>query len=367
MRVCHITSVHPVTDLRIFSKECVSLSREGHEVHVVVPGAVNIVMDGVQIHGVEKAKGNRLKRMTGTVKKVFEKALEIDADIYHFHDPELIPVGLKFKKRGKIVVYDVHEDVPRQILTKQWLPIFTKKLVSQIFEVFENNSARKLDLIVAATPHIEKRFKQLGVKTVNVNNYPIHTRQATIEIDWRRKERIVCYVGAVSGERGIFEMIDAIELQDDVSLKLAGNFSVHSEKEQASQKPGWNQVIDYGYIDQTDVQHIYRESIAGLVVLHPVISYLDSLPIKMFEYMSAGIPVIASNFPLWKDIIEVNKCGICVDPLNPNEIANAVSYLANNPEKAERMGRNGQDAIKKKYNWEQERQKLIAAYNSLIK
>ena len=172
MKVCHLTSVHSYTDTRIFIKECKSLAKNGFEVHFVVPGAPTSIIDGVHIHGVTKETGNRLRRMTETVDRVYRKGLEIDADFYHFHDPELIPVGLKLKKRGKKVIYDVHEDVPRQVLTKKWLPKFTRILVSKVVEKYENRAAKKFDFIITATPFIRDRFLKIDCKALDVNNYP---------------------------------------------------------------------------------------------------------------------------------------------------------------------------------------------------
>ena len=85
----------------------------------------------------------------------------------------------------------------------------------------------------------------------------------------------------------------------------------------------------------------------------------------MFEYMAAGIPVVASNFPLWKEIIEENKCGICVEPANVEQISDAVNYLLNNPEEAQRMGANGRKAVEEKYNWNNEAKTLLQLYCDL--
>ena len=105
-----------------------------------------------------------------------------------------------------------------------------------------------------------------------------------------------------------------------------------------------------------------NQSKIGIVTLHPKENYLESLPIKMFEYMHAGIPVIASNFPLWQEILTENKCGICVDPFNLDQIAEAIKYLLNNEEDARIMGINGREAVTKKYNWENEVKKLENIY-----
>jgi len=366
MRVCHLTSVHSYSDTRIFLKECRWLAKAGFEVHLIAPGAPNEIIEGVHVHGIEKNSGNRVNRIIKTTKKLFHKALSIEADIYHFHDPELIPIGLKLKKLGKKVVYDAHEDVPRQILNKHWLPFKSQKVVSRIFEWYECKSSTRFDLIVTATPFIRNRFLEIKIPAININNYPILDELKNEGSSWLEKEKKVCYAGGINGGRGIMEIINAIEISNSVGLLLAGKFTSNHEREVVKNLPGWRKVEELGYLDRNGVKDVYRRSVAGLVTLHPLINYVDSLPIKMFEYMAAEIPVIASNFPLWKQIIEENECGICVNPLDPRAIANAISFLDDNPKKAAEMGRNGRKAVEKMYNWEMESIKLIEAYQNLI-
>lgn len=365
MKICHLTSVHLHTDTRIFIKECKSLAEAGFEVHFVVPGAPSSVIDGVQIHGIIKETGNRLKRMTKTVDRVYKKGLEIDADIYHFHDPELIPVGLKLKKRGKKVIYDVHEDVPRQVLTKKWLPKYTHILVSKAVEKYENRAAKKFDVIIAATPFIRDRFLEIGCNAKDVNNYPLLNELKIEGVNWSEKENVVCYVGGIAIIRGIKEMVEALEMTNDATLLLAGEFAVPSEKEVVMDIDGWKKITELGFLDREGVMETYRKSKAGMVTLQPTINYIDALPVKMFEYMAAGIPVISSNFPLWQGIIEKSKCGICVDPLKPKKIAEAINWVLENPTEAEQMGKNGRKAVETEYNWEAESEKLIMVYELL--
>lgn len=365
MKVCHLTSVHHHTDTRIFLKECRSLAAHSYEVTLIAPNATEGMFEGVQVLTVQKDGKGRLSRMLRTTKLVLERAKEMNADVYHFHDPELIPVGLKLKKLGKRVIYDAHEDVPRQILAKSWIKSSIRRFVSQSFEYYENKAAKKLDAVITATPFINERFLALGCQAVNVNNYPILKELHIPNVDWSQKERTVCYVGGLGKIRGLFEMVEAMNHVDDLQLSLAGRFSVPSEREAAVNKGGWNKVSELGFIDRQQVSALFSRSIAGLVILHPTRNYLDSLPIKMFEYMSAGLPVIASNFPLWKTIIEQNKCGICVDPYNPKEIADAIQWLADHPQEAKVMGENGRKAVEKLYNWENESKKLLELYEAI--
>jgi glycosyltransferase involved in cell wall biosynthesis len=122
----------------------------------------------------------------------------------------------------------------------------------------------------------------------------------------------------------------------------------------------------HGHLDRIGVQQVLRRAMAGLVTLHPVVNYLDALPVKMFEYMAAGLPVIASRFPLWQDIVEGNQCGVCVDPGNPAAIAAAIDHFCRHPHIARRMGENGRRAIHTRYNWGSEADKLAAFYDAVL-
>jgi glycosyltransferase involved in cell wall biosynthesis len=299
------------------------------------------------------------------VSHVLQKAIEIDADIYHIHDPELLRVVSKLKKLNKKVIYDVHEDLPRQILSKPWINIILRKIVSNLIEKYENKTAKKCDGIVTATPFIRTRFLKINPNTLDINNFPI-LDELLLDIDYKSKsEENICYVGGITRIRGIKEIVTSIA-NLDVKLILAGDFLENGLKNEISTLKGWGKVKELGFVNRAEVKRVYTKSKLGLVTLHPVVNYLDALPVKMFEYMAAGLPVIASNFPLWKDIIEKNNCGICVNPLNPEEIENAIKHLLNNPEEAKIMGENGRTLVKEKYNWTIEENKLLNFYSKLV-
>ncbi len=369
MKVCHLTSVHPIDDVRIFVKECTSLAAHGFDVTLIACGdtAFEDIKNGVKRISLHVPVKNRLHRMITRSRAVYKKALEVNADVYHFHDPELLLVGYFLIKKKKKAVFDSHEDVPTQILAKTYLQKWLRTVLLFFYNKYESHICKKLTAIVAVTEPIKNRLASLNKNTISVKNYPI-LKEIDIKnnIKWENKQARLCYVGSISSIRGFYEMIEAIQkTKTAVTLELAGTFHEKGLEKKIIAPPGSSHINYRGQLNRDHVYKLYEESIAGLVILHPTMNYLDSLPVKMFEYMSAGIPVIASNFPLWRQIVEGNECGLCVNPYKPEEIAQAIDFLATNPDVAEQMGKNGQEAVKRKYNWQPEEEKLIRLYKEL--
>lgn len=365
-KVVHITSAHQRFDTRIFIKECCSLSNDFSTFLIVADGFGNEFKSNVQIIDVGLFKG-RKRRVLNAPKAIFKESLKLDADIFHLHDPELIPIGLKLKKMGKKVVFDAHEDLPNQILAKHYLNLPTKKALSFLVRNYERFACSKFDGVIAATPFIREKFLKINSNTMDINNYP-KLEEFKFESSVSKISNQVCYVGGLASVRGVKEMIESLMMtKNTVSLKIAGNFEDKSFEEKIKLMAGWSKVNFLGYVGREEIQDTLSTSIGGLVVLHPTRSYIEALPVKMFEYMAAGIPVIASDFALWKDIIESSDSGICVDPLDPSAIAVAIDYLINHPQEAHQMGLNGRNAVHEKYNWKFEEAKLINFYKDLIK
>ncbi|EIT86924.1 group 1 glycosyl transferase [Fictibacillus macauensis ZFHKF-1] len=370
MKICHLTSVHPATDIRIFLKECQSLHQHGHDVYLIAPHTESVVMNGIQIKQVGPFRGARLVKMIRAVKAVYTKALEVDADVYHFHDPELIIVGLLLKRRGKHVIYDVHEDVPQQILSKQWLPKSLRKSVSWIAERIEGYGARRLDAIVTATPFLAQRFKAFSSRVVTLHNYPMLHELATItSLQEEEPLPAFVYIGGLSELRGVRAMLAAMTALNSEKAKAhlmwAGTFSPPSLEEEVAPQLATAGIDYYGYLSREEVKHALSRAVAGLVLLQPEPRYTVSYPIKLFEYMAAGIPTIASDFPLWRTFVEEPSCGICVNPLDEEAIAKALLWIIEHPQQARQMGENGKRAVLAHYNWEKESEKLISLYETI--
>lgn len=367
MKIVHLTSVHPRYDTRIFLKMCSSLAAAGYQVSLVVAdGKGDETKNCIDIFDVGRSFG-RVDRILSVTRKVFHKAIELDAALYHIHDPELLPIGLNLKQLGKKVIFDPHEDVPRQMLYKPYLNKPTRWVIAQSLSMLETWTCKQLDGIIAATPFIRDKFLKINPTSIDINNYPILGELSKKDIDWTHKKPQICYVGGIGSIRGIREMVKAMELvKSKARLALGGQFTEEDVEKDVKGYKGWSMVDALGFLDREQVGNVLTQSVAGLVTLHPIINYLDSLPVKMFEYMSAGIPVIASDFPLWREIIEGNQCGICVDPLKPKKIAKAIDALIENPVMAEEMGSNGRRAVEEKYNWKNEEKKLLKVYTTIL-
>lgn len=366
-RVVHLTSVHARTDSRVFNKQCRSLAKAGYEVTLVVAdGLGNAEFEqGLTIVDVGRPTG-RLDRMMNSTRRVFDRAVQLDADLYQFHDPELLPVGLRLKRLGKRVIFDSHEDVPKQILGKTYLAAPVRYVIAGAFSRYEAWTVRKLDAVIGATPSITAKFQPLARRAVNVNNYPL-LDELRNDTGWGGKRREVCYVGGISRERGILPLIEALsQTTTGATLNLIGEFSEPEVEAEAKALPGWEKVNAFGFLDRGRVRDILAVSVAGVVTMEPLPNHIDAQPNKMFEYMSAGIPVIASDFPLWREIIEGAGCGLCVDPVDPEAVAAAIDKLVNNPAMAEEMGRNGRKAVDERYNWVAEESVLFALYQSVL-
>ncbi len=369
--VVHLTSVHSAADARIFRKECRSLADAGFHVTSVGWHPSDTILDQVRIKSIERDRG-RLARMTRTAWRVYRAALELDADLYHFHDPELIPVGLLLRARGKHVIYDLHEDLPKDIVAKPYLPAWSRRPIAWVMDKIERAAGRRFSALVAVTPSIASRFHDVNSRTIVVHNYPL-SNELTLDQPpqpWGLRRQSVAYVGGMMALRGIREMIEAMSLLPPTlpaTLELAGPHP-HGEAsaQELSTRPGWERVRHHGFVRPAEMFEILRSVRAGLVLFHPVPNHFEAMPQKIFEYMGAGLPVIASDFPLWRRILGEPGCGVFVDPQDPRAIARAIEYILLNPAEAEEMGRRGRATVLERYNWDVQAKRLVNLYTELV-
>lgn len=364
IKVCHITSAHNRDDARIFHKECVSLANYGYNVFLLVnDDEPDETKQRVRIVSTGLKPKSRKERFLDSKKKLLQKAIEINAEIYQLHDPDLLPLGNKLKKIGKKVIFDSHEDVPQQILDKYWIPKYLRNVISKTYEKYEKYSISKYDGVISVTPKVVKRLTNANPNTIMVTNYPIVDISKEVK---RMPEIAICFVGGVTNQYHHAEIIKAMESIKGIRYILAGRAS-YDYLESLKSLSSWVRVDYRGVIPHSYVKDIYSKSIAGLAMHYSNQAKIEgTLGVnKIFEYMEAELPVICSNYRLWKEIVEGNKCGICVDPKNIKEIENAIRYIIDNPEEAKIMGENGRRAVIEKYNWGTQEKKLLSLYDSI--
>lgn len=367
--VVHFTSVHAPFDFRVFHKELKSLGRAGYQVTLVVPHVQDQAVEGVRIRAVAVPRG-RLSRMFCTVWRVYREAVRENADLYHFHDPELIPAGLLLRATGRKVIYDIHEDLPKDVLSKYYLPSWVRRPLARTVRWVETIACPHFSALVVAAAPLCERFVALNRNLVVIQNFPLREEMVPRrEISWDDRPFSVGYAGLISRIRGIREMVQAMALlprQLGATLRLAGEFELPTLKREVAALPGWTRVVSLGPVDRPRVAEVLSHVRAGLVLYHPEPNHIRAMPAKLFEYMAAGIPVIASDFPLWRQIIQSAGCGILVDPLDPRAIANAIEFVLTHPEQAIAMGHRGREAVERHYNWETEEKKLLKLYANLL-
>lgn len=378
-RVCHLTSAHKRHDVRIFRKECCSLAKAGYNVTLVVNDTLpDETLQGVQIVSTHFQPKNRMERMLLGTKAVYKKALEQNADVYHLHDPELLPIACKLKRRNKIVIFDAHEDTEEQIKDKKWIPRPFSKVISKLYGHYAGQIMRRVDAVITVTPDFVEKFKKYQENTVMVTNYPIiqEARKGAVaknflvtEINSVKPEgiRYIFFAGGISEQWMHDVIIRAIEPIESIQYVLAG-FGKESYLNYLRSLPGWEKVYFLGNIPHEKVSELYRHAIAGLAVNKCTqLQGKGTLGnTKLFECMESEIPVICTNYPLWRNIIEENACGICVNPEKVSEITASIRYLIEHPSKASEMGKNGRKAVLEKYNWIPEEQKMLGLYCRLL-
>lgn len=368
MKVVHITTVHRPFDTRIFQKQCKSLSRAGFEVVLVAPHDRDEVVDGVKIRPIPK-KSKRLARFIAGSFRAFKVARRERPNLYHIHDPELLPIGKLLSLAGHCVVFDMHENLPKAVLSKTWIRPKIRPAISAVLRFLEGMLLSGMPVIFAETSYA-KDYPRIHPK-IEVLNFPDISQFADLA-DQKHPFPSIGYIGGVTAERGITVILEALEIlkRDGVNVffECVGpqfDKTLEMKTRLVAEGPLKDRVRFYGYMNVNDGMKIMGKCHVGLAILKNVPNYVESYPTKMFEYMALGLPVIVSKFPLYQKIVEEEQCGICVDPDSPQEVASALRCLIEQPGKASLMGARGRKAVMEKYCWDKELVKLTEFYNFL--
>lgn len=371
MKVCHMTSTHNVKDQRIFYKECVSLAKAGYEVYLVEQGNSEEA-EGVHIVGTQEQNKGRYYRLLVRPYKVYQIAKKLDADVYHFHDMELLPFGVKLKKKGKKVVFDYHEDYATRFADSDALtgPKWVKDLIAKLYCWYEYRSARQLDAMISVTPHICERLAKANPNTVMVTNYPLlDTETWKKETEYDKISKYVAFAGQVSETYRLAFITRALQSAKDIEFRICGPQRKSDDLEKI-QAEDTGHIVNYlGVLPYMEIPPFLSNARASFVIstygnnTGGNIGTLGNN--KLFEAMLCGVPVICADYILWKEIIEKYRCGICVNPYDEKQIADAVQYILDHPDEAVQMGQNGRKAVLEVYNWNTQEQVLLDLYEKL--
>lgn len=363
MLIIHMSTVHPRDDSRILHKEIRTLAKEtGHKVAFYVQDGQGDAIDtrnNCAIVDTGKPM-RRLRRMTFGAIRMIAAVRKAQPRLVFFHDPELIPWSVLLKLSGIRVIYDVHEDYPGAVTRNRRLPRALRPVLGLITGVVERVFSAFFDGIVAVSPEIARRFP--ARKTVVVRNSPIVDELVSPSIvSMACRPKHFAYIGTINEDRNIEAMVRCVDrMRDaDACLRLAGTFSTPDLEKAIRATPGWQQVKYDGWLNRDGVRDLLAEVRAGLLLIKPIPHEMTGMPIKMCEYMAASVPLIASDFPFWREIIEGTGAGIVVDPLDDAAIIRAMQWMLENPDQAAEMGRRGRRAVLERFNWDVEAEQLL--------
>ena len=363
--IVHITTVHPRRDTRIFYRECLSVNKHGYKcVLIVADGMGDEVFEGINIVDIGKTP-NRLNNLFKSYFRILNKVKELKPAVVHFHDPELIFVGARIKNIP--VVFDIHENIPSQILDKPYIPKIFRQPISFCYKQLENFLIKRFHLVLAEHSY-KSRYKDKGKSVTTILNMP-EIGHFEPFINHTRKGHEIFYIGEISSDRGIHVLLDALRIlkkrKVEFYMHLVGPMTQKTKMDINTQHI-LDSVRFYGRMDSKKGFELSRNCIAGISILKPIKNFVGSYSTKIFEYMAIGLPVITSNFPLYKDVVERYDCGYCIDPNSPEELANKMEGLIKSETDVNRMGVNGSNAIKSHFNWASEEEKLRMLYRGIF-
>jgi len=361
------------TDVRVFYRECQSLARDGYEVHVVIPTSSSSVVDGVHVHALSRPR-SRIVRILAMPWVAMRKALSTRADVYHYHDPELLPAGfvLRWLFRKK-VVFDVHEFISRQMLSKLWIPRPLRPVFGVLYRLIERVLTPGQALILANENSLGD-YRGRGSVYV-VRNYPLLERwtDRIVPVSERKQPPMLVYVGGITEGRGGDVYVDlARRLRErgrEFQMMLIGPTEAAYGKAIRGriEREGLGACVSMsGRLNFEEAMAHVAAATIGLCLLLPMPDHKLLLSTKLLEYMMVGTPVLASAFDAWRSYVEGEGAGLMADPLDLSQVVVTCERMLDDPAGLDAMGRRGAEAVRSRYNWASEFKELERCYRELL-
>lgn len=369
VKVCHVISGYFRNDARNFQRQARSLKRAGYDVCFVTnDGEPDGVLEGIPFISCRRHYP-RWKALLAARRQFLPELTRVDADVYQLHSPELLPLTRPLQRLGKAVVYDAHEDLPRHVLEKEWLPGFVRRPISFATEHYMRSVLKRADAVVTPHSHVVDHLQRTVGKGTLVANFPIvKDLPETTAAQFAARPSALCYSGTVYVHSNQESTLDALAAFPDMRYRVAGYFD-ESHRLRLQQRPGGQQMDYLGRVSQEELRVLYTSCIAGLSIIDYKLnqggtrgSYAVN---KLFEYMEAGLPVICTDYTLWRDIIDRYHCGVYVTPGSVEELRSAIQYIASDRGRAYEMGQNGRRAVLTEFNWSSEEQKYLDVFKGI--
>ena len=355
--------MHGATDPRIFEKECTTLAHAGYDVLLVATGDAPHAAE-FRVIALRRASTRPVRMMLGGMRAIWQ-AVRFRPDLVHLHDPELIPFIPILKARGIRVIFDAHEDIPATMLRKPYLSPHVRRIMAWFGRILVSAVDHAADGVVVATPAIGKGYSR--APQCLVQNFPIVSAWKVAERDALQTPRLV-YVGAISEGRCIWQMMDLISTlgpRHDAQLVLAGPVT-EQLLDRLRSHAGWRHTDFLGTLDRPEIVELLSTCTVGVVLFQPEPNHVESQPTKMFEYMAAGLPILGSDFALWRKLVLDQRIGALANPMDVDAIARAAEVLISDPHHAAEMGQRGRRIAEQSYNWRVEGDRLVNFYNDLL-
>jgi len=361
-------------DARIFHKEAKSLARAGHEVRIMGPCQAGGVFDGISIEPTKRYR--QALWLVGWVPLAM-RAIQAQADAYHLHDPNLLLAAWLIRvATRKHVIYDAHEWNADAVLFRSWLPPWSTMWLSRVIAWLEPWLAKRLTAVVTADDGTAVEFRARGLRNVRViHNYPlldlVEGQPPPAERD--RSMLSMVWIGAVGAERGIFLMLQTVALlrhQYGIATRLTivGPIHVKGLSERVREEIGALDIASsvelVGRVPHDELAKYLAEPAIGLLILSAK-RFERNIPVKMFEYMLAGLPIVGTrSATTWRYAGEAGAA-MLLESGNASDYAQAIAELWADPERQAAMGAAGRAAVLDAYNWDREAEQLVDLYASL--
>lgn len=369
--IVHASIKHAPFDVRIFQRQCCSLAAAGYRVHWYVPGPPTAERDGVYLHDlpVWVSIARRPWAATSVLHRTARTLIAAAADVYVLHDPELLPVGFALKRAGKRVIFDAHEHYRRKLMARGSLPLPVRRAFARAYLALEARAAACFDGFIGAAEHIAAEYP--AERTIVLHNYPRAdlARAPAATLDPTVPPRLI-YTGGWTAFRGVTQIVQALAYVTTPGVRLSvlgPRQTYNTVYADAAATPQFAQIDDIGYVPyEVMVEHLRRAHV-GLVLNQPVHDYENAQPNKLFEYMAVGLPVIAADFPTWRQIVRGSGAGVTVESTDPKAIAAAIDAMLARPiEERRAMGAAGRRAVLARYSWEAEFPRYLDLLDRLL-